>query len=150
MAQSLAQIYIHLIFSVKDRVPVLQPEIRPDLISYFGGICEKIDSPLICAGIVADHTHLLFRQSKTIPLSKSVERIKTGSSHWLKRNLPRLDWFHWQSGYGAFSVSASRITNVQEYILRQEEHHRNKSFQEEFKEFLDRYGVEYDERYLWE
>ncbi len=150
MGQSLAQIYIHLIFSVKDRVPLLQPAIYQDLSAYLGGICEKIDSPLISAGIVSDHTHLLFRQSKTIALARAVERIKTGSSHWLKRQSPQLNCFHWQAGYGAFSVSASKLETVRDYILRQEEHHQNKTFQEEFKEFLDRYGIEYDERFLWD
>jgi len=149
MAQSLARNLIHLIFSTKNRVPFLRTAIRADLHGYLAGIFKNCDSPAIIVGSVDDHVHALFVLSKNHPLSKVVEEVKRGSSKWLKTKGTDFADFAWQNGYGAFSVSPSLLESVREYIARQEEHHRKVSFQDEFREFCRRHGVELDERYVW-
>lgn len=150
MGQSLAKNLIHLIFSTKHRQTCLEPEIRPALFAYIGGILRELDSPSICIGGVADHVHVLFQLSKNIALAKVIEEVKKGSSKWLKTQGPAFVDFHWQNGYGAFSVSQSGVPNVIEYVEKQEEHHRGKSFEDEFRDFLRKHGVEFDERYVWD
>ncbi len=150
MPQSLAKNLIHLIYSTKDRVPCLSPEIRSGLFGYKVGILKEWKSPALLIGGVADHVHVLFCLSKNHALAKVIEELKKGSSKWLKTQGPKFHAFHWQAGYGAFSVSQSHVERVHQYIGLQEEHHRKQSFQEEFLSFLNRYGMEYDERFLWE
>jgi REP element-mobilizing transposase RayT len=150
MPQSLAQLYTHLVFSTKNRERVIHPAVYEDLRAYFGGILRDLHSPLLQAGVVADHVHLLYRQSKNLALIKVVEDVKTGTSEWIKTKGKEYSRFHWQNGYGAFSVSASRLDAVRQYILNQESHHATVSFQEEFRRFLAEYEVEYDERYVWD
>jgi len=114
------------------------------------GILKDWDSPAIIIGSVADHAHLLFRLSKNHALSKVVEHVKKGSSKWIKTQGSRYADFHWQAGYGAFSVSQSNAPRVKTYIANQEEHHRERNFQDEFRAFLRRHQVEFDERYVWD
>jgi REP element-mobilizing transposase RayT len=150
MAQSLVKNLIHLIYSTKYRTPCLQAPIRPALYAYQAGILQNWDSPALLIGGVADHVHILFLLSKSHALIKLVEEVKRGSSKWLKTQGPEFREFHWQNGYGAFSVSPSNVEAVKTYIQNQEEHHRQVTFQEEFREFLKRHGVEFDERYVWD
>jgi REP element-mobilizing transposase RayT len=150
MAQSLAKNLLHLIFSTKNREPCLTPTVRPKLHAYMAGILQHWESPAIVIGSEADHVHALFCLSKNVALCKAVEEVKKGSSKWLKTQGPEFAAFHWQNGYGAFSVSASNVPAVRRYIERQEEHHRKRTFQEELREFLKRYGLEWDERYVWD
>ena len=150
MAQSLAKNIVHLIFSTKNREPLLTAQIRPDLHSYIGGILREWDSPAILMNSVADHVHILFCLSKNHPLKKVVEEIKKGSSKWIKTKSKRYSDFHWQNGYGAFSVSESNCPRVKTYIANQEAHHRIRTFQDEFRAFLRRHRVEFDERYVWD
>jgi REP element-mobilizing transposase RayT len=150
MAQSLARILVHIIFSTKGRVPVLARGVRPQLTAYLAGICKRIACPCIEVGCQPDHVHVLAVLSKNIALAEMVEEIKKGSSKWVKTCAPALRNFHWQNGYGAFSVSPSNATRVQEYILAQDEHHRRVTFQDEFRAFLRRHGVPFDERYVWD
>jgi putative transposase len=150
MPQSLAKNLIHLIYSTKNRTPCLSPEIRGDLFAYKAGILEKWSSHAIAIGGVTDHVHILFVLSKNHALSKVVEHVKKGSSKWLKSKGSAFRTFHWQAGYGAFSVSQSNVEQVCRYIERQEAHHRRQSFKEEFRAFLKRHRIEYDERYLWD
>lgn len=150
MAQSLAKNLIHLIFSTKHRQPLLTPEIRPDIHAYLGGILRELDCPSLCIGGVADHVHILFQLSKNLALSKAIEELKKSSSKWVKTKSPSLKDFYWQNGYGAFSVSPSNTPTVIRYIERQEEHHRKLSFQDEFRQFLRRHQVEFDEQYVWD
>jgi REP-associated tyrosine transposase len=150
MSQSLAKNLLHLIYSTKNRVPILDPITLPRLFAYKAGILKQWESPAIIIGGVADHVHLLFCLSKNHALKKVVEEVKKGSSIWLKDQGPAFHDFHWQAGYGAFSVSASNAPAVTRYIEKQEEHHCRRSFQEEFREFLRRYAIEYDERYMWD
>jgi REP element-mobilizing transposase RayT len=150
MSQSLSRILVHLIFSTKNRAPILLKPIRPELHKYIAGILDEWDSPGIIFGSVADHAHLLFRLSKNHALSKIVEQVKKGSSKWIKTHGDRYSVFHWQAGYGAFSVSESNVARVTSYIANQEEHHRTRGFQEEFRAFLRRHQMEFDERYVWD
>jgi REP element-mobilizing transposase RayT len=149
MPQSLVRNLIHLIYSTKDRAPFLHPAVRPDLHAYIAGIFQNWDSPALVIGSVEDHVHALFGLSKNQPLSKVVEEVKRGSSKWIKTRGPEYADFYWQNGYGAFSVSPSLVEAVTHYIAHQEEHHSKQSFQEEFREFCRRHGVEFDERYVW-
>lgn len=150
MPQSLAQLYTHLIFSTKNREPWLIPEVRSELSAYFGGILRQLQSPVIAVGMVGDHVHILFRQSKNISIAELVEEVKKSSSKWIKTRKPDFRRFYWQRGYAAFSVSASRLGAVEKYVRSQERHHRVLTFQDELRRFFKEYNVEYDERYVWD
>jgi REP element-mobilizing transposase RayT len=150
MSQSLAKNLIHLIYSTKHRVGCFDENILPQLWAYKAGILQQWDSPALVVGGVSDHVHILFLLSKNHALKKIVEEVKKGSSKWLKTQGPTFRDFHWQSGYGAFSVSESNSADVRHYIDTQKEHHHRMSFQEEFRLFLKRHGIEFDERYVWD
>jgi REP element-mobilizing transposase RayT len=150
MPQSLANIYIHLIFSTKDRFPFLTDEVRPDFHRYLATVCKTADCPALIVNSVEDHVHILHRLSRTVTIAKAVETIKTPTSKWLKTQSPDLAKFSWQSGYGAFSVSESGLEEVTAYIQNQREHHRTKSFKDEFRSFLKWNKIAYDEKYVWE
>jgi putative transposase len=148
--QSLAQILVHLIFSTKGRAPLLCDDIRPELHPYMATILKGMDSSAILINSVADHTHVLFHLSKNHALCDVIERVKKDSSKWIKTKGKAYRNFYWQSGYGAFSVSQSNVAQVVRYLEEQKEHHRKRTFQEEFRAFLKRYRVPYDERYVWD
>ncbi|MFT5465530.1 MAG: putative transposase [Verrucomicrobiales bacterium] len=151
MPQSLSQIYVHIVFSTKDRYPFLQdPEIRGRLFAYLSGTCRNLDSPSIRIGGVSDHIHILCRQSKNHSMSDIVRELKRESSKWVKEQSPNLTKFYWQSGYGAFSISPGHVEALTKYISDQEEHHRKETFQDEFRRLCRKYGVELDERYVWD
>lgn len=150
MPQSLANIYIHLIFSTKDRFPFLTDTIRPDLHSYLATVGKNADCPILIANSVDDHIHILHRLPRTMTMAKAVETFKSPTSKWLKTQSPDLAKFSWQGGYGAFSVSESNLAPTTAYIQNQREHHRSKSFKEEFREFLEKNNLTYDEKYVWE
>ncbi len=118
--------------------------------AYLVGILNHLDCPSLQAGGVADHVHLFFRLSRTATVAKVVETVKTNSSKWIKTKGCEFSNFHWQSGYGAFSVSQSDSDAVISYIRNQPEHHRKTSFQDEYRRFLMRYEIPYDERYVWD
>jgi len=138
------------VFSTKNRVPLLIPDIRAELHPYLAVVLTNDDCPALQVGGVEDHVHLLFGLSRTRTIAQVVENVKTSSSKWLKTKGLALADFHWQSGYGAFSVSESKADEVVEYIRRQEEHHKTRTFQEEFLLFLERHGITWDERYVWD
>jgi REP-associated tyrosine transposase len=150
MAQSLSKVYVHLIFSTKNRERTLREDIRPDLHAYIGGILRDLDSPCIEINTEPDHAHLLFILSRTHTISDAVGQAKRGSSSWLKTRDRVYSQFHWQNGFGAFSVSQSAVGEVREYIRSQAEHHKRLSFQDEFRMFLKRYEIDFDERYVWD
>jgi putative transposase len=129
MPQSLAKLLVHLIYSTKNREVVLGNEIRDELHRYTAGILRELESPAILVNSVPDHVHILYAHSKNYSPSKIVEEVKKGSSKWLKTKGPAYPGFHWQNGYGAFSVSQSGVPAVMKYIAEQEEHHRHKTFQ---------------------
>lgn len=150
MGQSLSNILTHIIFSTKNREPLIHEQIDFRLYSYFKVVCKNLDSPLIQIGGVADHVHLLINLSRKHSLSKFVNEVKSHSSKWIKTIDHGLQSFAWQSGYGAFSVGQLEYQKVVDYILNQKEHHRAISFQEEYIRFLKGYGMQHDEKYLWE
>ena len=150
MPQSLASILIHLIFSTKHRQPFISSEIEPELYAYMATVFRAVDSPSLAINGTADHVHCLFQLSRKVPLCEVVEEIKKQPSKWIKTKGPHFASFQWQTGYGAFSLGGSQLEAVRQYISRQKEHHRRVSFQEEFRAFLSRYRVEYDERYVWD
>jgi len=151
MSQSLSNIIVHLVFSTKDRHPFLADRpFRERLHAELGGTSKTLHCPPIIVGGVEDHIHLLGRQSRTIALSDWVKELKRVTSIWIKEQGPQFETFAWQSGYGAFSVSQSQLSNVIHYIQQQEVHHRKKDFKTEFREFLKRHEIEYDERYVWD
>jgi putative transposase len=140
----------HVIFSTKNREPLITPEIEPELFAYIGGILKNHESRLLDAGGTADHLHLLISQSKNIGLSTLMKDVKKDSSSWLKTKGISFGNFHWQDGYGGFSIGKSQISRLRKYIVNQREHHRKRSFQDELIQFLEAYEIEYDERYLWD
>ncbi len=150
MGQSLNKIYIHLVFSTKNRKPLISKEIQDDLFSYLGGICKNLECNPIQVGGYRDHIHILCLLSKKIALMNLIEKIKSNSSKWMKTKGEQFTDFYWQNGYGVFSVNPTEIEIVQQYILNQEEHHKKISFQDEFLKFLKKYKVEYDKKYVWD
>jgi putative transposase len=149
MAQTLVNLMVHIIFSTKNREPAITAKIEPELFAYIGGILRNNESRLLDAGGTADHVHLLISQSKNIALSSLMKDVKKDSSSWIKTKGLEFRNFHWQDGYGAFSIGMSDMAAVKQYVSGQKEHHRKRSFKEELIQFLDDYGIEYDERYLW-
>ena len=149
MSQSLANILTHLIFSTKNREPLLaDKDLRQRAHAYLAAVLKDLRCPALIVGGVADHVHILCQLAKTQSVSVVMEHLKTSSSKWLKTQGIRT--FSWQRGYGAFSVSQSNVASVVSYIEKQEEHHRTATFEEEFRLFLKRYRVEFDERYVWD
>lgn len=149
MSQTLVSLMAHVVFSTKNREPFITAEIEPELFAYVGGILKNHESRLLDAGGTADHVHLLISQSKNVSLSALMKDIKKDSSSWIKTKGSQFRNFHWQDGYGAFSIGKSEIPELKKYIASQKEHHRKRTFKEELIEFLEDYGVAYDERYLW-
>lgn len=151
MPQSLSAVYLHLVFSTEERRPFLKDQLlRSECHAYLGGISKKLECPVILAGGVEDHVHLLARQSRTITQADWVKELKRASSLWIKERDPATKEFAWQAGYGALSVSFSHLEQVTEYIARQEEHHRVRSFQDELRAMLTKHRIEWDEKYLWD
>lgn len=151
MPQSLAQIYLHVIFSTKNRRAYLQnKDLRSELHKYLGGVCRNLEAPALIVGGVEDHVHVLCRMSRTITVADLVRELKRDSSKWIKGKDELLADFHWQDGYGAFSISPSHVETLRTYIANQEEHHKTVSFQDELRRIMQKYGVEYDERFVWD
>ena len=149
MPQSLSSLLTHLVFSTKNREPWLKgvsTEIHP----YLSGVLNNVGCPSIQVGGVSDHVHLFYRLSRTKSVAEVIETVKTSSSKWIKTKGQEFAGFHWQSDYGAFSVSQSDSDAVIAYIRSQPDHHRKVSFQEEYRRFLERYNVAYDEMYVWD
>lgn len=148
MANTYTSLHSHVVFSTKHREPCLSAPVRDRLWPYLGGIARENDMIALEIGGVADHVHLLLAIPPSLSVSKAVQLIKGGSSHWIKDAFPEFSAFAWQDGYGAFSVSHSQLDHVRAYIRDQAEHHRTRSFAEEYRAFLERHEVEFDERYL--
>ncbi len=149
MAQSLAKNTIHLVFSTKDRRPWLKEAARPRVFAYLAGVFNEWESPAIIVGGHDDHVHALFVLSKNHALKKVVEEVKKGSSKWVKSLGRGFVGFAWQSGYGAFSVSESKVPEAKQYIECQAEHHRRMSFKDELTELFTRNGIAFDPRHVW-
>jgi putative transposase len=150
MPQSLAQVYVHIVFSTKERYPFIRPNMESELFAYMGDTIKRIGGiPHLING-TADHVHLLSSLPRTVALSKYIEEIKRNSSRWIKTKDNDYQKFAWQNGYGAFSVSSSQKESVIRYIAGQKEHHRDITFKDEFLAFLKKYNIEYNERYVWD
>lgn len=150
MGQSLVKNYMHIVFSTKYRLPTILPAIEDELFSYLGGICNKLQCPVLKVGGYRNHVHILCNLSKKIALMKLVEEVKSHSSKWIKTKGPEYDEFYWQDGYAAFSVNPGEIDRVITYISHQREHHKRKSFKDELRSILDKHKVEYNEKYVWD
>ena len=146
MASTLTQILLHVIFSTKNRVPLIPAEREADLYSYIGGICRYRDCVLMEMNGTADHVHMLLSLSKTIALSDLMLNVKRESSKWMGESYPN---FEWQDGYFAFSIGASQVGAVRSYIAGQKEHHKAVDFRDEVRAFLRKYEIDWDERYIW-
>jgi REP element-mobilizing transposase RayT len=149
MPHSYCLCLIHLVFSTKERRRLLTPEIRERLLPYLGGIARENGIKAIAVGGVEDHVHLLLDLPSTMSVAKAAQLLKGGSSKWIHETFPALREFAWQEGYGAFSPGISGVKNTVEYINGQTQHHRTKTFEEEFSAFLNRHGIEYDPRYVF-
>nr|NQU93140.1 transposase [Bacteroidota bacterium] len=149
MAQSLSKIFIHLIFHTKNSADIIRDTEKQKLYAYMGSVIKSNESIPISINGTNDHVHILCVMSKNISLAKLVEEIKRHSSRWIKTLDKHYHSFSWQGGYGGFSVSSSIHDKTKRYIENQEEHHKKMTFQEEYLMFLKEYGIEYDEKYLW-
>lgn len=150
MPQSLSLVIVHLIFSTKEREPWINPDIRPRLHAYLAEVARGHGCLAYRVGGVADHVHLALTLPRTMTQSDLVKELKTTSNHWLEKQDARFSAFAWQRGYGIFSIGKSQLPALIDYIDNQEDHHRTRSFQEEFRSMLSKYGVEYDEAYVWD
>lgn len=150
MPQSFGCLNYHIIFSTKQRQPLLTANISNDLFQYIGGILRANNGVLLSAGRMPDHIHLLGSLSREMSVAEAVRLIKTNSLSWMHETIPDQQEFAWQAGYGAFTVSYSNIGDVREYLAKQAEHHRVRTFKEEFLEFLRKHDLSFDERYLWD
>jgi len=150
MPQSLANILVHITFSTKKRARLIDPAIESELYPYLASICRACDSPSHAIGGIEDHVHIALTLGRTISVADLLGEIKASSSKWMKTKGPQYADFAWQNGYGAFSIGQSQLSALKQYIADQKEHHRRRTFQEEFREFLKRYQVAYDERYVWD
>ena len=148
MAQSLSKQYSHIVFSTKNREKFITNKIKNELYSYIAGILKSLKSPAIEIGGIDDHLHILCILSKNLSTSKIIEELKKNSSKWIKTK--GMQNFYWQRGYGAFSISPSHVEIVQRYVKNQLEHHENQTFKDEFRGLLQKYKIDFDERYVWD
>jgi REP element-mobilizing transposase RayT len=149
MANTYASLHYHIIFSTKNRESWIKPNVESRIWSYIGGIARTHKMTALQIGGCDDHIHALVQAPPIYSPSKIAQHLKGESSKWIHEEFPTMSRFGWQDGYGAFTVSKSQLPEAIRYIQRQREHHRKKTFQEEYKAFLKQYGIEYDERYLW-
>lgn len=148
MPHTSGNIVLHFIFSTEGRRPLIKPEFRDDLFAYLGGIVRQMNGTALIINGVADHVHMLMRVRPMHSAAEIVRVVKTNSSRWMREKYSAN--LGWQTGYGVFSVSESSVAAVARYIAGQEEHHKTRSFQEEFVAFLDKNHIEYDARYIWD
>ncbi len=150
MPQSLHTIPIHLIWSTKNRLPLIKPEIENELYKYMASIFREYNSPALIINGSTDHVHILSMLSRMITVAKLIEEVKKNSSKWIKSKGMPFKKFYWQTGYAALGVGQYHIENVKRYISKQKAHHHIWTFKEEYIDFLNKYSIEYDERYVWD
>jgi REP element-mobilizing transposase RayT len=150
MGQSLVKNYVHIVFSTKHRQPFITAAIEQELHAYLAGICKKHECYALQVGGYTDHVHILCMLSKKVTLMKLLEELKARSSKWIKTKGTEFSQFYWQNGYGAFSVNPSEVDVVMRYIKNQKDHHQAKTYQDEYRAFLKKYQMEYDEQYVWD
>ncbi len=150
MANTYSQVYLQIVFGVKNRLSIIQSEWKNDLCKYICGIVNNLRCKPIIINGVGDHLHLLIGLKPTISISELVQKIKANSSRWINENNLVRGKFEWQSGYGVFSYSHSQLTQVINYIKNQEVHHSKKTFSQEYEEFLKAFEIEYEKKYIFE
>lgn len=150
MPQSLAHIIIHLVFSTRQRIPMLVQPVRTKAHAYLATLSRELNCECYRVGGVEDHVHMALRLHRTVPVADLVEHVKSRSSYWLKQQGPGLEHFSWQKGYSAFSVYFREVDRLLWYIDNQEQHHRKQGFQDEYRGLLTEHGIEFDERYVWD
>lgn len=150
MPQSLSKVLIHIILSTKDREPFLDSDVRPRMHAYLATMCRDLGGELVRIGGVADHVHIVTTLPRTLSQAEIIGQRKKASSKWITKVHTHYRPFFWQRGYGAFSVSPSQLDAVLQYVDDQQEHHRTRTFQEEYRELLRKHGVDFDERYVWD
>ncbi len=150
MPQSLAQIYLHIVFSTKNHYPFLEGSVDDELYAYIGASIKRLGGIPLSINGTDNHIHILTAFPRTITVADFLKDVKANSSRWLKRKGEQYRDFEWQDGYGVFSVSSSKKQVVVDYIVKQKEHHKQVSFKDEFLRFLKEYGIDYDERYVWD
>lgn len=148
MAHSFTSALFHCVFSTKDRRPLIDTALRERLYPYMGGIAREIGATALAIGGVEDHVHLLLSVPSTLNVAKMMQLIKTNSSKWIHETFPEQRDFAWQKGYGAFSIGVSQVDDTRTYIENQREHHRKRTFEDQFVAFLERHEIEYEEKYL--
>ena len=148
MPGSFTSLHYHIVFSTRDRRPVIAPDLRPRLWGYMGGILRDQGNTPLAVGGTADHVHILAGLTPTRALADVMREVKAGSSRWVHEALGERD-FAWQEGYAAFTADFGSLDRARAYMARQAQHHREVTFQEEYRVFLDRHGIAYEERYLW-
>jgi len=149
MANTYSSLHYHLVFSTKNRVAYLTPDIEQRVWAYIGGVARKHKMNALQVGGFDDHIHALVMAPPILSPSQIAQYLKGDSSKWIHETFPELRDFAWQEGYGAFTVSKSNLESVAGYIEKQREHHQQRTFQEEYLDFLQKHGIEYDERYVW-
>lgn len=150
MSQSLSSVLVHLIFSTKNREPFITEEIETELFPYMAKIFRDLKSPSLAINGDRDHVHILFSLGRVIAIADLIEELKTNTSKWIKTKGSEFRNFHWQRGYGAFSIGQSSVPALKRYIRNQKQHHRRITFQDEYRKFLKAYKIDYDERYVWD
>lgn len=150
MPQSLARLHVHVVFSTKRRAPLIRDAVREALHRYMAGVLQELGCAPTLINSVEDHVHALFELGRTVAVSAVVEAMKKSSSRWIKTQGEEYRDFAWQAGYGAFSVSESNAAAVRVYIAEQREHHRSRSFEDEYRAFLELHRIKFDERYVWD
>jgi putative transposase len=150
MPSTYSSLLYHIIFSTKHREPLITPALREKLYLYVAGILRGQDGLALEIGGMPDHLHLVIRIKPDVSVSEIVRLVKANSSKWANERLTGMGRFAWQRGFGAFTVSSSQLDAVRQYVRTQEDHHRVRTFQEEFVDFLKRHGIEFDERYVWD
>ena len=150
MSQSLSSVLIHLVFSTKSREAFITPAIETELYPYMATVFHELNSPSLAIDGTTDHVHILFSLARVVTIAEIVEEVKTSTSKWIKTKGCEFRGFHWQRGYGAFSIGQSNVATLKRYIRSQKEHHRHVTFQDEYRKFLKAYGIEYDERFVWD
>lgn len=150
MPQSLSNILLHIVFSTKERRPLIRPAIERELYRYLASVCRACDSPAHEVGGTQDHVHIICSLARTTTVSGLLEEVKKRSSKWIKTKGKEYRFFAWQRGYGAFSIGTSQLPAVSRYVAQQKEHHKKRGFKAEFLALLRRYGVAYDEQYVWD
>jgi len=150
MSQSLAQVYLHIVFSTKHQVTLIPNDQAKDLYQYLAGILGNLRCPAIIINGTSNHVHLLSKLHRTITISSLIEETKRSSSKWFKSQPGVPQRFYWQNGYGVFSIGQSGVSEVKRYIAHQEAHRKHQTFQDEYLDFLRKYDLEYNEKYLWD